>query len=73
MKCPKCEGEMEKGLIVDKGHLSWPENPLWGTSKTFFGGVQNKREVVTYRCITCGYLESYAKNEVAKVITKKVR
>lgn len=61
-KCPKCEGEMEEGIIADRGHLSLGEKPQWGTGLAW-GGItlKDKKEVKTYRCNSCGYLESYAK------------
>ena len=62
MKCPKCNGEMEEGFIVDKAHLGVGTKPMWATNIKFFGGPQNKHNVVSYRCKSCGYLESYAKS-----------
>lgn len=62
-KCPKCGGEFEEGLLPDKSYLSVFQQ-VWGTKiQTFFGGgrdLDNQRKVVTYRCRSCGYLESYA-------------
>ena len=57
MKCPKCGGEMEEGTIPFS-----PGNSLkWGTKMSIVKGIENKHEIVTYRCSSCGYLESYAK------------
>ncbi len=63
-KCPKCGGEMEEGMIADKTsqiNISTEQN--WGTKKKFagFGGLENEHEVMTFRCVNCGFLESYAK------------
>lgn len=64
MKCPKCGGEMEKGLIADQGYLiaiksSWGSELRMGGILNF--GLENKKEITTFRCKSCGYLESYAK------------
>ena len=29
LKCPRCGGEMEAGLVVDRGHYSVPEVAKW--------------------------------------------
>ncbi len=64
--CPKCNNAMEPGFVLDQTYgantqSSWIE----GTpERTFWTGVKLKgRErhmVTTFRCTTCGYLESYA-------------
>lgn len=66
--CPKCEGEMEEGFILDKGDYGsqYPSGWVEGEPHRSFwhGGVKvsDKRryEVRSYRCVKCGYLESYA-------------
>lgn len=63
-KCPKCGGEFEEGLTSDvSGQAMEPTmKPFWGTKiRTIVGGLENPHEVTTYRCKSCGYLESYAK------------
>jgi hypothetical protein len=66
-ECPKCRNKMEDGYIMDEGygtvHASrWVEGP---PEKSFWTGMKtsgrNKVQVTTYRCTSCGYLESYAK------------
>ncbi len=63
--CPKCKGEMEKGFILDVTHgyrlvSQWmageAEKSFWGIK------VRGKRQksIRTWRCTSCGYLESYA-------------
>ena len=65
--CPKCQKKMEDGFIKDEGygtvHASkWvegpPEKSFWSGTKT---SGRKQVQVVTYRCTSCGYLESYAK------------
>lgn len=58
MKCPKCKNEMVKGFV--KSPNGSPEE-VWGTKSNLLGGVEDRKEVETYRCEKCGYLESYAK------------
>lgn len=66
MQCAKCSGEMEDGLIADKmGDLGTHLHPKWANKITGFNllgyGLENPKEVKTYRCKNCGFLESYAR------------
>ena len=58
---------MEEGFVKDEGHynvypakwvLGAPEKNFWTGTK-----IAGKKQapVVTYRCSSCGYLESYAR------------
>ena len=67
LSCPRCSGSMEPGYIFDEGYgsrkvLQWvegePQFSKWGGSLKL--GGKDKLEVTTYRCRSCGYLESYA-------------
>jgi phage FluMu protein Com len=66
IQCPKCKGEMEKGVIADYEHGGIPRTSEWGTEiekvdKVLAPSiVKHARLVTTYRCTKCGYLESYA-------------
>jgi hypothetical protein len=69
--CPKCRATMERGFLVDNSYGAvaepqWAEGPV---EKSFWTGVKmhgrERRRVETYRCQSCGYLESYAR-EVTK-------
>ena len=66
--CPKCNGSMAEGFIVDHGdynvaHVATyqagePRQSFWGNTK------QDRKEqiaITTMRCGRCGYLENYAK------------
>ena len=64
--CPKCNGRMEEGFILDRSHgyvevSRWVEGP---PQTSFWFGLKvpadGARQVTTYRCSECGYLESYA-------------
>ncbi len=57
---------METGFIVDVTHggtlqANWTEGE---PQKSFWTGIKVPREgrhpITTYRCVKCGYLESYA-------------
>ncbi|MBS1790809.1 MAG: hypothetical protein JST85_24040 [Acidobacteria bacterium] len=64
--CPKCKAAMEEGFLIDRGDSNSSNVPTW------VGGLPDKRwwglktsdkeklQVITFRCIRCGYLESYA-------------
>jgi hypothetical protein len=65
-ECPKCKARMEEGFLLDKTHgatLSshWVAGP---PVRSFWTGVKvrGKRIVAvrTFRCTSCGLLESYA-------------
>jgi hypothetical protein len=64
--CPKCQASMVEGFIIDKGEASravssWlegaPDKSIWVGVKL---GGQTPIEIVTWRCGSCGFLESYA-------------
>jgi uncharacterized protein DUF6487 len=70
--CPKCGGPMAQGFIVDfhqggsRRVSSWvegaPQKSFWhGTTAPDLRGVP----IGTFRCETCGFLESYARPEFA--------
>jgi predicted nucleic-acid-binding Zn-ribbon protein len=65
-ECPKCRGSMSQGVIADVGYGQWViASFLPGTPKVsrWFGLKVRKKDLVpisTWRCRSCGYLESYA-------------
>ena len=71
-RCPKCNGEMVQGFIVDhhaggKRLVSnWvegaPEKSFWVVTKV---PADKCIPVGTFRCSGCGFLESYAQPEFA--------
>lgn len=62
MTCPKCKGEMEVGFVAGPRVVAWIEDPL-PTSTLLGVNVREgkQRPIRTFRCIDCGFLESYAK------------
>jgi hypothetical protein len=71
-RCPKCNGEMVQGFIVD-WHLgprlvsTWAEGP---PEKAFWTGTKSPAyedciPVGTFSCSGCGFLEPYAQPEFA--------
>lgn len=62
-KCPICGGEFKEGRMIPSGYKGLRN--IWAEGEArldFLGRPQGKaREVVTYRCKNCGYLENYAK------------
>ena len=67
-RCEKCGRDMERGLILDRGHYdvatsasTWVEGrKLPGFWSDLTGKGKRRLAVITYRCAGCGYLESYA-------------
>lgn len=64
--CPKCQSRMIEGFTLDHTYggyavSSWIEGPA---KKSFWMGValegRKPLELSTWRCSSCGYLESYA-------------
>jgi hypothetical protein len=64
--CSKCAGEMREGLVVDLNYAGvfqslWVEDQA--TMSVGPGNTDGRRKIktITYRCSSCGYLDSYAK------------
>ena len=66
IKCPKCQRAMQKEYIPDATYGgvvlgTWVEGEV---ETGFLGAIKLKgktrRTITTYRCNSCGYLESYA-------------
>ena len=59
---------MDQGYIPDLGHLNAPSEPKWtegAPEKSFWQGLKlggrDRVPITTYRCPTCGLLQSYAR------------
>ena len=72
IQCPRCNSVMVQGFIFDREHggvrrvINWvegaPDKAFWTVTKV----PQEKCiPVGTFRCSTCGFLESYARPEFA--------
>ncbi len=64
-ECPKCRSTMEGGFIKDQGSGTVQSEWVEGAPETsFWTGIKTRGKeqfpVATYRCSSCGYLESYA-------------
>jgi hypothetical protein len=61
-KCLKCEGTMERGFIPNptRGQQVWFEGEAPTTYRASFMFGRKPLTVATYRCLACGFLESYA-------------
>ncbi|HXH70492.1 MAG TPA: PF20097 family protein [Pyrinomonadaceae bacterium] len=70
LSCPKCKGVMNDGFIADVGYGTiQPSRWVKGEPvKSFWTGTKvsdkEKYAVKTYRCTNCGYIESYANEQV---------
>jgi hypothetical protein len=57
---------MEQGFAVDRGDYSMPSVAVWqpGAPKRSFWGLKvskaESREIEVWRCVSCGFLGSYA-------------
>jgi hypothetical protein len=65
--CPKCQGQMTEGFLLDKIHGTntvgkWiegiPQLSLWSGIKL---RGRKKFDVQSWRCDRCGFLENYAR------------
>ncbi len=70
-RCPKCNGAMEQGFILDMTHggrlvSQWaagtPRKSWWSGTKL---PEEDLIPVAAFRCASCGYLECYAREEFA--------
>jgi predicted Zn-ribbon and HTH transcriptional regulator len=71
LRCPKCQSEMVQGFVLGVTHggklvSQWSEGP---PQKSFWSVVKSSKEkpipIGTFRCNSCGFLESYAREEFA--------
>lgn len=65
--CPKCQGSMAEGFVLDIGTNGARRVSLWvegAPEKSFWTGVamrdKQNFEIQTWRCGRCGFLEQYA-------------
>ncbi len=62
-KCPKCQNDMVKGVNSTPrgGILFWARQGGGKLSKwlTSGGEFEERGEVVSYRCVNCGFIENY--------------
>ena len=78
MSCPKCQGEMVRGYTIDQSHQlvflgQWakgaPKKGWWFLTpiKNLIKLPESSQTISigTFRCQTCGFLESYARKEFA--------
>jgi len=66
LSCPRCGSRLEPGFTIDVGYGTRAV-PKWGAGepvRSMWTGLKlrgrEQRDVSTYRCGNCGYLESYA-------------
>jgi rubredoxin len=68
--CPKCSGRMATGFVLDSSHPAILVS-RWVAGlpqKSWLTGIKLPTEplpITTFRCSSCGYLESYANPPVA--------
>ena len=68
--CPKCGGGMEEGFIIDTMYGGARQVSHWARGapqKSRWRGTRIPEDRVmpvrTFRCTSCGYLESFARDE----------
>lgn len=70
-QCPNCKSEMQQGFVIDNTYGArivshWAAG---APRKSFWVGTKLPEEqqipIGTFRCPTCGYLQSYARNDFA--------
>ena len=65
VECIRCHAKMGPGWVVDNTHARYQENWSPGApQRSFWTGLKLEKDkiipVTTFRCPSCGYLESYA-------------
>lgn len=71
-RCPKCDGNMTQGYILDSSDAAFFVSS-WTSGiprKSFWTGTKRKprKELMpigVFRCSLCGFLEAYARSEFA--------
>jgi predicted nucleic-acid-binding Zn-ribbon protein len=63
--CPKCSNAMELGFVVDHTHggsagPEWVQEAVQSSWTDIKMSGKERHPVQTFRCVRCGYLESYA-------------
>jgi hypothetical protein len=70
-QCPKCQGRMEQGYVLDNtyGSRSVTRWVKGAPMKSFWVGTTLPDDALipigTFRCTRCGFLEMYARPEFA--------
>jgi predicted nucleic acid-binding Zn ribbon protein len=57
-KCPKCNGEMKKGLMMAPGAVQgvrW----LKGEPNKLFNFINKLPKIAAFSCEQCGYMENF--------------
>lgn len=62
LSCLRCQGSMEIGFIPTpgRGQMTWIKGEPPKTYRESFMFGRKPLVALTFRCSTCGYLESYA-------------
>jgi hypothetical protein len=70
MSCPKCQGEMVQGYVLDLTPIGvrvseWNAGPPKKAGWASIIDSTSQIPISTFRCQSCGFLESYAREEFA--------
>ena len=70
ISCPKCQGEMVQGYVLDFTPVGsrvrkWYSGPPKKAGLAGIMDATSQTPIGTFRCQTCGFLESYAREEFA--------
>jgi hypothetical protein len=67
--CLRCNGSLEPGFLIDRTHMGFTAQAMWASGDpqptallavSVVASQSDTRNVVTYRCVDCGRLESFA-------------
>jgi hypothetical protein len=66
LNCSKCNSDMRQGAVVDLSYAGilrslWVEDQAESVVAGLTDNHQRKMKAITYRCSTCGFLDSNAK------------
>jgi hypothetical protein len=65
--CPKCDGEMECGIILDHSYTELRSQQWKKGLPIHEERFRDLFDVRTFKCSSCGYLESYAVKQEPRV------
>jgi len=72
IKCPKCNGVMTTGYVIDRDHGGMRQEQIWVEGEpepSFWSGLKTSNrdvfKVQAFRCANCNFLEFYTTEKMS--------